>query len=165
MLLQILNYSNDKANTKKRSSELSRGQTSRREAAGARGPPRAPPPAQVAQPRVRSGGKCHQCNILTANTGRRGGFGDLWLCDLYGALLMLHFRTSYKHLMTLPRLSQSVAHWCRLSGTHWITSSTFRRGSLVHKCNVKLFTGYFVRNCGNKNFNYKFKGIDFTGRC
>lgn len=111
------------------------------------------------------GGKCHQCNILTANTGRRGGFGDLWLCDLYGALLMLHFRTSYKHLMTLPRLSQSVAHWCRLSGTHWITSSTFRRGSLVHKCNVKLFTGYFVRNCGNKNFNYKFKGIDFTGRC
>lgn len=44
MLLQILNYSNDKANTKKQSSELSRGQTSRREAAGARGPPRAPPP-------------------------------------------------------------------------------------------------------------------------
>lgn len=43
MLLQILNYSNDKANTKKRSSELSRGQTSRREAAGARGPPGAPP--------------------------------------------------------------------------------------------------------------------------
>lgn len=57
MLLQILNYSNDKANTKKRSSELSRGQTSRREAAGARGPPRAPPPAQVVQPRVRSGGQ------------------------------------------------------------------------------------------------------------
>lgn len=58
------------------------------------------------------------------------------------------------HAVTPLRRGPSIAHRRRLSGTHRITSSTLRRGSLVYKCNVNLFTGYFVLNRGRKKLKF-----------
>lgn len=75
--------------------------------------------------------------------------------DLSGPCTCYFSLTSFEHLMTWV----SLMHIDVYQVTPFeITSSLFQCSLLVHKCNVNLFTGSFVRICDSR-FNSNFKGI------
>lgn len=90
--------------------------------------------------------RCCQCNISQPTRDAEG----VWChWDLSGPCLRYIFGPH----SALNDFAEAESVCCTLMQIKWHPLnylSTFQRGSLVHKCNVKLFTGSFVRNCGKK---------------